>query len=259
MEQQNEVRVLARWGLTINQAKAYLALYRLGTSKVQEISENTKITHGDIYRIMLSLEKIGLVIKVVSIPTKYSAIPIKDAIAILKKRKTEENVNLEKATEEMMQKFSQTLGKMERFEAQHFVLYPNQRVLPKRKKALKNVQKSLDVITSLDNPHSILHDFREDAIKAAQRGVKIRLIMNTPFEKMPADITDDLKEYDIEVRYNQNPPPALMAIYDNQEARIFTENPKTPNCRSLWVRNAFVLSIFQQYFETQWSTAAKED
>ena len=260
MEPLNDVHVLIRWGLTLNQAKTYLALLKLGLSKIMTISKNVDIATGDVYRIMAVLEEIGLVEKVISAPIKYKAVPMGEAVSILKRRRIEENFRLEAVTKKMLKKFDNIPETSSYNDWQQFVLFSETRAFLKRKKTLEKVQESLDLITSLEKPNTILYNDSEEIAKAVQRGVKIRIIIKNPQEKLPPEITNlSEKNPAFEIRYIRKPPSMLIGIYDKIEASVLTGNPEMKKCATLWIENPYVLSIIQDYFERIWSTDAVEN
>ena len=53
-------KILMDLGLTLLQAKAYLALSQLGKATVKTISKTANVARQDVYRVMLALEKLGL-------------------------------------------------------------------------------------------------------------------------------------------------------------------------------------------------------
>ncbi len=48
-------------GLTVNQAKVYLAILKLEKSSVSQIAKLSKVRREDVYRILPSLEILGLI------------------------------------------------------------------------------------------------------------------------------------------------------------------------------------------------------
>lgn len=56
-----EEKSLEKIGLTKNETKVYLALLKIGTSKVGEILKESKLNSGKIYEVINSLEQKGLV------------------------------------------------------------------------------------------------------------------------------------------------------------------------------------------------------
>ena len=60
-----EINTLIRLGLTLRQAKTYLALLQTGISTTRTIALTSKIPRPDIYRIMSELEELGLREKII--------------------------------------------------------------------------------------------------------------------------------------------------------------------------------------------------
>jgi len=104
MENQHKILTLTRLGLTSNQAKVYLALFRSGLSNAKGISENSGVARSDVYRVMAALEKLGLVEKIISQPCKFRAISIHDAFDILMERRKKVTSELQATTREIIDK-----------------------------------------------------------------------------------------------------------------------------------------------------------
>jgi len=93
MVDNEHVQILTDLGLTLLQAKTYLALSQLGKATVKTISKTANVARQDVYRVMLALEKLGLAEKIVAKPTMYKATPIKEGIYFCFKRKLNNTTN----------------------------------------------------------------------------------------------------------------------------------------------------------------------
>lgn len=81
MSQEGEnYQTFVNLGLTYLQAKVYVTLLRLGDvgAEVRKIASASVIARQDVYRILPALQKMGLVEKVVAIPTIYRPIPLEE-------------------------------------------------------------------------------------------------------------------------------------------------------------------------------------
>ena len=85
-----EIAVLESLRAVLIQAKAYLALTRLGRAKAGEIYKNAHVARQDVYRILETLQEIGLVEKIICRPIEYVAIPLEDGLTKLVERKRTE-------------------------------------------------------------------------------------------------------------------------------------------------------------------------
>jgi HTH-type transcriptional regulator, sugar sensing transcriptional regulator len=98
------IRTLIDLGLTAAQAKIYLSLLWVGSATIREIAQASKVARPDTYRALSELQDIGIVEKIISVPTKFKALPIKDALDILMLRKTNETIDLNKRANRLIEK-----------------------------------------------------------------------------------------------------------------------------------------------------------
>jgi sugar-specific transcriptional regulator TrmB len=236
-------------------------LLRLGLSTVKIISKNSGVARPDVYRVMAELEKLSLVEKIISAPRKFRAISISDAFLVLMERRKKETSDLQAATRDILKKFKNNKARMAPEEDEsRFSLVPEQVAVRKEEKALKNVHRSFDVVTSWRDPHAMMFIDTEDIADALQRGVEIRVIIDKPDEEeLLSNIMKHLKKYPtFKTRWLLNSPKALMSVYDKEEAWVCTcTNPGLKECPTLWTNNPCLLSILQDYFEILWVTAVK--
>jgi sugar-specific transcriptional regulator TrmB len=264
MALQDEVQTLMRLGVTFNQARVYIALARSGVSMAKTIAKNSGVARTEIYRIMPTLEKLGLVERIISAPCRFKAISRQDAVSVLMKSRTNETSKLQEATREMLKvvKNNKTRTSLKEDEPQ-FILIPEQVAIQRKKKSIENAQRSLDVVTSWRRfQRAFILTYNKETVKALRRGVEIRVIVDKPDEEESvSDTIKHLKKHPaFKVRYILEPPAALMAIIDKEEARVCTCT-KTAQTEGpfLWTSNPCLLSILQDYFEVLWMTSIKHD
>jgi sugar-specific transcriptional regulator TrmB len=257
--EEEDVQTLTHLGLTISQAKVYLALLELEKATGKTISKHSKVARQEAYRILAELQEKGLVEKIIDMPTEFKPIPIEDYISILIERKKNEISETQKEATRLLQKLKQKNSKNTLQEDEtRFSLFSEQVAVRREKGTLKAVQRSFDVVTSRRDPHSVIFIDMEGIAEDLQRGVKIRVIIDKPDEeKLLADIIKHLKKYpNFKIRYLPKAPKALMSIYDKGEAWVYTRsNPVLEECPILWTNNPCLLSILQDYFEMMWLTA----
>jgi sugar-specific transcriptional regulator TrmB len=89
VEQQTEedIQILTNLGLTIVQARTYLALAKLGTATIKTISKSANIARQNMYNVMPALQQKGLIEKVITTPTMYKATPMQEGLEILLREK----------------------------------------------------------------------------------------------------------------------------------------------------------------------------
>ncbi|HYA78079.1 MAG TPA: helix-turn-helix domain-containing protein, partial [Verrucomicrobiae bacterium] len=127
-------------GLTNSQAKVYLSLAKLGDATAKEISTITQVARQEVYRVLVGLQKLGLVVKVVSVPSKFKAISTDDAFSILMEHRKKETSELEVTISEMLKKFKNGNARLAlEKEETKFNLVPEQATVRAERKTLENV------------------------------------------------------------------------------------------------------------------------
>ncbi len=256
--EEKDAQTLTALGLTNSEAKIFLALARSGEATAKELSTFTRVARQEVYRVLIELQKMGLIEKIVSAPSKFRAISTADAFSLLMERRKKETSELQGTIDEMLKKFRTNNVRAASEEEDKFSLVPEQATVRAEQKTIANVQASFDTITSWRNPHSVIHTGIEGMTKALQRGVEIRVIVDLPLEeKRLASVLKKLKKYpNFKIKYLFNQPNALISVYDKADAWVATcPNPGLKECPILWTANPCLLSILQDYFEMLWSTA----
>jgi sugar-specific transcriptional regulator TrmB len=76
-------------GLSLNQARVYLTILKLEKATLGQAAKFSKVRREDVYRLLSSLEKTGLIERLLGKPTEVRATPISDALSL---RETEASV-----------------------------------------------------------------------------------------------------------------------------------------------------------------------
>jgi sugar-specific transcriptional regulator TrmB len=225
VESQIKLLTFIRLGLTSNEAKVYLTLFRLGTSTAKTISKHSGVARPDVYRVTKKLQKLGLVEKIISTPHKFRAISIHDAFAILMERRKKATSEVEATTREILNKFKNNNARTVLMENKtRFSLFSEQVAVRRQEKAFNTTERNFDMVTSWRNPHAVIFIDMEGIIEALQRGSEIRVIIDKPDEeKLLSDALKQLKKYsNFKIRYIINAPKAFISIYDKEKAWVCT-------------------------------------
>ena len=83
MANDENMALLLGLGLTLNQAKVYLAILKLQKTTVGQVASFSKVRREDVYRILPSLEKMGLIERFLGKPTEIRATRVSDSLASL--------------------------------------------------------------------------------------------------------------------------------------------------------------------------------
>jgi sugar-specific transcriptional regulator TrmB len=107
MEPQDaDIETLHSLGLTILEAKVYSTLVVPENADVKGIARSLNIAKCEVYRALSALEKLGIVEKILTIPSEYKAIPIEEASLILLDKKTAEYNELQNKTQQLVANFN---------------------------------------------------------------------------------------------------------------------------------------------------------
>ena len=261
LELENEIQILESFGLTFNEARVFLTLTLLGTANVKEISKASNVAREAVYRVLPKLQKLGLVEKEITWPTRFTAITLDDAVTVLLALRNKETRHLQEKVKVLLRLKSKKV-KMEPLEDSKFLLIPAKKMLiSKIRDELDKAQKSISVVTSNKRLLGAMDIFSEAISKALSRGVKFRIITNKVNGVLsPAILEVGNNDSCIEIRYALSDPKCAASIFDKKKLLIITKPAVELCCESpaLWSNNSNLVNIVEDYFEILWMTASEK-
>jgi len=251
---------LMKLGLTLNQARAYLALIQFGPAGAKELAEASGITRQDIYRVMLTLEEKGLVEKLLSSPVVYKAFRIEQVASNLLNRKAEEQNELQKKTQRLITELQRNhLEKPIQGETSQFIMIPGKGAIIQRIiDDLSKTSKSLEVVTSCERFSPAILEFANEYEKALQRGVGVRIAVEKHMAQEAAlEVIRRLaKKQTFEVRYFSCSPEAVVSIFDGKKASVtVSKTANSSKACALWSNDPCFVAITRNYFESMWNNS----
>jgi sugar-specific transcriptional regulator TrmB len=256
---QDKIDFLTSLGLSTNQAKVYLALAGFTSCTANQISKTSCLPTEVIYRTMPKLEEKGLAEKMLTAPARFSATPINSAIEMLLKQKNREDAKIRRKAKEIVSNgttvVTQPMNGSQQ-ESMHFVIVSGKEAIIKRlKKALRETQNSLDVITSQKRYSQAIMEFAGDYRKALKRGVKIRIATEKHMAEKPAidAVQAFMRNPNFEVKYFPETAQAMVSIFDNKEAFIsLSATANLNSTSSIWSNDGSFMELARNYFEAKW-------
>ncbi len=250
---------LEAFGLTLNQAKVYLASARLRLASVSQISEVAKVRREDVYRILPKLEKMGLVERILGTPARIRATPVKEALSILVKNEEEEarkRVSAMKDKKEIFLKNFAQLPRVKMEEKTNFALLSKREsIANKMLTMMEKAESEFCIVCSRSQIMQFIHALGEELRKTIKKGVEIRMISDLPEyeDSLPRVLEDRLSPGDsVKLRYGDLRSSHYVLV-DFKEALISTttegnmgENP------CLWTNSDSLVGVFQGDFENLW-------
>lgn len=247
-----------RAGLSVTQARIYLALVTLEKAKVTDVANLAKIDRANCYRTIESLEEMGLVTKIIGRPNKYVATALKKCISILLSNKQKNILDLEIATHSLINRFKGK-AKIENKNDEEFRIVPKKNMfISKAVNDIANAQESINCITNLTRFNQAMVYSFEAHKRALENGVLERTIIPEPTagERLSKSLQKLLNYPNFLLRYSTSNSKALGACIDDKLVGILIEPTKNvTESPLLQSRHPSLITIFNEYFNNLWSSA----
>lgn len=255
---EEDANTLVGFGLTYNQAKIYAAIIRLDSSCVGSISKLAKVRREHVYRTLPKLEKMGLVERVLGIPEKIKATPVRVALSSLIKKQHDETQRkvsmLATQTEAFLKHIEQRdCGITNEEDSTQFSLVSEREsILGKAGALIENAQEQIIFVTTRKKLAAFLFFHADSVRKAVRRGVRIQVITEMPDDGN--ELPRVLEEYlspgtSLKLRYAGDLVNHYL-IADNSEVLICTSaKADFAQCPYLWTNSSSLITLAQQNFE----------
>jgi sugar-specific transcriptional regulator TrmB len=263
LQHDETVETIVNLGLTVLQARVYIALSKFGTQTGRAAAKAAKVAPQDVYRVLDELQEKGLVEKIISKPNRYRAAPVNQGLSMLLHDRNEQTHKLKRAVFEICKKFEYREEVGDDDVTKEFALLPAQnKAINKDINLFETAHSSLELINSFQESMA-LHEYHfKREVKALKMGVIIKEILsvnngkNKPsneFLKLAA-----LKPA-YQVRYVNSPKPTKLIIKDQREVLVSTKwTANTLQQPVLWSNNPILVQIIQQWFDAMWEKSCQE-
>jgi sugar-specific transcriptional regulator TrmB len=261
---EEDIATLMELGLTLLQAKIYLALVSSGTATIKILAKTTGIAKHDVYRIMPKLQGLGLAEKIVAPNATYEAVPVEDAASTLLLYKTKEHDNLQKKTVELISHHkNDSLHSPVQEEESYFRIISEKFLLVRTLDNITdNTKETIDFAHTWEFLRGMLFKHNPDSlVRALKRGVIIRWITeNHDEEKSTEEALKTLTAYSLfKIRYVPRPIPLRIAVYDQKDATMCLSNSSDNWMSNICSNNKMFVKAVASYHEQMWNGAAEEN
>ncbi len=150
---EDDLKVFLNLGMTKNQTKIYLALLKLGMeSNAASLFEISGVARQDVYRVLLELEKLGLVEKIIATPNRFRAVAPTNAISLLLEEKIVYFNDLHKRAQCLAKKIVANYGKPNYSAEKNQILLINEKqsIIHKAQELISKSKLSIDWITPIE-------------------------------------------------------------------------------------------------------------
>ena len=261
---EEDLETLKELGLTELQGRVYLALASIGECKAGKVSEFSKVTRPDIYRVLRELQSLNLVEKIIGTPEEFVATPLEKGISTLYEARLTKLRNLHEKTEKLVSKFAKSRTRVMAATGNFKFMETSEKGAVLSEILERNRGKdwqTLDIVSSWKRAAKWSVVNRKEIDETLNRGIRIRLIVDKPDEasKSPLRNLDVLnKKPGFLIRVIISEAPALLSIEDNSEVNMIL-NPTPYGVggfgRCLFSNHPSFIGLTRIYFDSLWASA----
>jgi sugar-specific transcriptional regulator TrmB len=257
--QEKLVTELVFFGLTENEAKAYLALLQLRQATARAIAKVSSIPRQEIYRVLNRLEKLELIEVVITKPAQFVAVlPRKAVVELIQNQKEffrKKIAQLEAKKISLEDELAEIQGKSAGLKLPspvQFVLISGRHQVNSKIQAMLKKANSTVLWASprLEIRRAVIYNRDEMLRKCAKRGVKVRILTEVDTDNMREIIK--LSRF-CEIRHVQG-IASIMTIVDDKEIIIGSavHSGDEEVIHELWTNDAGQIETMKDFFERVW-------
>jgi sugar-specific transcriptional regulator TrmB len=246
-------------GLTLNQARVYVAILKLQKTTVGQVAKFSKVRREDVYRVLPSLEKMGLIERLMGKPTEIRATLILNSLTSLL---TEEKTRFEERLSDMearVQKLSLKDWKQPPAgeESIYILIAEKKAILAKTSELIYHSEKEIGLIADKVRIAQVLAHFSDEHMHAIKKGAKIRVIFEgeSPDTVLKEKVQKLIGTASVSVKFHHEALNHFI-MSDDKEALITTSKDSgLGESPSLWTNNSNLIGVLRTGFESDWKKA----
>ena len=246
-------------GLSLNQARVYLTILKLEKTTVAQVAKFSNVRREDVYRLLPSLEKMGLVERLLGKPTQIRATPISDALTFLvseeKNRFDERLSGMRSSVQRIALKdWKQPLPE----ELSIYILIAEKKaILAKTSELIRNSKKEVALIADKTRLIPMLSQFSEECKQAIKKGAQIRLIFEgeSPDSLLKEKVQKLIDGPSVHIKFYHAPLNHFIMSDDKEALITASKESGLGESPSLWTNNGNLVGVLRTGFEFEWEKA----
>jgi sugar-specific transcriptional regulator TrmB len=259
MSNDENTELLLGLGLTLNQAKVYLAIIKLEKTTVGQVAKFSKVRREDVYRLLPALEKMGLIERLLGKPTEIRATLISDSLAFLVAEETNRSEERLTGMKSMVQKLSLKDWKQPPLgeESIYILIAEKKAILAKTSGLINNSRKEVALIADKARIMPVLAVFSDEYGLAIKEGAQVRLLFegDSPDGLLKEQIKKLIGTASVQIRFHHEALNHFI-MSDDKEALITTSKESgLGESPSLWTNNRNLIGVLRTSFESDWEKA----
>jgi sugar-specific transcriptional regulator TrmB len=247
---------LVNLGLTVLQAKVYLALAKSGVSTGRATAKAAKVASQDVYRVLIELQEKGMIEKIISKPNKYRPIPLEEGLSMLLQRRSKQTIEIENRMTEIVKNFSGIDKIEDDNEKCQFVCVPQKEIIEKKfRNGFETAQTSVDLSSEFQCSMEGAERSLDIILKSIKRNVKFRELIDLSQGRCQESraFSTLKRNLSYQTRFFCSTFPVKLQIKDKQEVLISIKNAKSNlDTPYLWSNNPCLVHVIQQWYDIMW-------
>jgi sugar-specific transcriptional regulator TrmB len=246
-------------GLSLNQARVYLTILKLEKATVGQVAKFSKVRREDVYRLLPSLEKMGLIERLMGKPAEIRATPILDALSLLvaeEKSKFDERLTGMRSSVQRLslKDWKQPLPE----ELSIYVLIAEKKaILAKTSELIRNSRKEVALIADKARLLPMLSQFSDECKQAIKKGAQIRLIFEgeSPDVLLKEKVQKLIDGSSVHIKFYHAPLNHFLMSDDKEALITASKESGLGESPSLWTNNSNLVGVLRTGFEFDWEKA----
>jgi sugar-specific transcriptional regulator TrmB len=237
----------------------YLAILKLEKTAVGQVAKFSKVRREDVYRILPSLEKMGLIERLLGKPTEIRATPISDALNLLlteEKSKSDERLTGMKSSVKRLslKDWTQPLPGEESI---YILIAEKKAILAKTSELIRNTRKEVALIADKGRIIPILSQFSEECRQAIKKGSQIRLLFegDNPDGLLKEKVQKLIDGASVHIKFHREPLNHFIMSDDKEALITASKESGLGESPSLWTNNSNLIGVLRTSFESDWKKA----
>ena len=248
---------LVKFGLTQNQSKVYVYLGKYGAKTAPEVVKSLGMPRTETYFILNTLQNKGIVTAEFSSPTRYTALPIEQAISTL--------INTEKENLEILARQEKEVTAMwkevptfavETTETKQDRLQTMEGTGQIYSKIKEMIRTAREQIVIYGSEKDISRFYHSEIIEMAFNSIIDARIIISPALRMP-DFLNEFDKKKIRVIPDEQNNNQCFVIKDSNEIMLFLRNAAHPshNVFAMWSNSKSLNEPLRKLFEYSWENS----